>query len=852
MRSTTFAMMFCAAALAVPAHAQTPQAEARQRLHLPAQPLGASLRAVGVAFGRNVSAPPELIAHRVAPAIEGRYSFEEAIAALLAGTGLRAVPAGGGVAIGRDTAAREGADAQDADAEVVVTGTQIRGGVPASTVVTARREDIRAQGQSTLAELARSIPQSFGGGQNPGLGFNVPSGSGANVGSGASFNLRGLGSDATLTLLDGRRLPYSASGQSIDVSAIPLAAIDRVEIMPAGASALYGSDAVAGVVNMILRPRFEGLEARAELGGSTDGGNFRQLYGALAGFDGPRGGLFAGYEFEDSTAITSGQRAYGASRPGVTLYPAVRSHRALAKGRLDPSEALEITLTGLYNKRDSALRYAINPAGDLAVSHTDLSFDVESFAVIPALSWSPGDWRIVLSGTLGSDVTGFRGDSYTGTALASSVTGRYRNRARSVEIGGDGPLFALPGGQAKLALGAGGRWNRFERVSVAQAAQDIEAVQDSLFAYAELGLPVLGPAQAGPFLHRLSLSAAVRYERYAQIDDVATPKLGLVYEPTEDLAFKASWGKSFRAPSFIQQFSVRQALLYPAAVFSGTSYPAGSTVLLLIGGNRELAPERATSWSLSLALHPRAIPELSLELAWFRTVYRDRVVNPIPLLANALSDPLYREQVTANPAPAQQDAALVASDQFINVTGAAYDPGRVVAIVDSANVNAGRQRLRGLDALLRYRHALGARESLTASINASYLASEQQVTASQPVRELAGFLFNPPHFRGRATLGWQAESAGAAATLSRIGGVEDSRRSPSTHVRGMTMVDLSGHVRLASSGPLADLELRLTAQNLFDARPATIATTLYSDTPYDSTNYSPFGRVLSIAVSKQW
>lgn len=851
MRSVIYAGLCVLATAPVPAEAQVAP---RQALRLPAQALGVSLRALATAFGRNVSAPAELVAGHAAPAIDGLYSFDEALAAVLAGSGLRADPAGGGVAIARDLRGGVGAETADTGTQdIVVTGTQIRGGASASNVITARRDEIRNAGQATLGEFAQSLPQSFGGGQNPGVGFNVPASGGANVGGGASFNLRGLGSDATLTLLDGRRLPYSASAQSIDVSAIPLAAVERVEIMPDGASALYGSDAVAGVVNIILRRRFDGVETNARLGGSTDGGNFRQLYGGLAGAEWRGGGLLAAYEYERDTAITADQRDYGAARPGLTFYPALRSHRAIASIRHALTADVELSVTGLYNNRSSGLSYPLNAAGDLAVSHAVQSFSVRSYALAPVLAWTPGNWRIALSGTLGADTTAFRGDSYAGTALASSLAGRYRNRSRAIELGGDGALFALPGGTARLAIGAGGRWNDFTLFRGPGATQNIDASRDNVFAYGELSLPILGAGQAIPLLRSLTATAALRYEHYRGIGDVATPKLGLIYAPSADIDVKASWGRSFRAPTFIQQYQVRQALLYPAAIFTGVSYPPGSNVLLLVGGNRGLAPERATSWSLSLAFHPRAAPGLSVELGYFSTRYRDRIVNPIPRLARALADPLYRDQVTADPSTARQAAVLAGADQFINATGGAYDPTRVVAIVNSANVNAGQQRLHGIDALLGYRTALGDGPStLFASLNASYLVSDQQLTLRQPVQPLAGILFNPPHFRGRATLGWESDGAMVSATLSRIGGVKDTRSVPAARIAGMTMIDLSARRRIARSGPLANLDVTLAAQNLFNAKPAPIATTLYYDTPYDSTNYSPFGRVLSIGISKKW
>ncbi|NWP15513.1 TonB-dependent receptor plug domain-containing protein, partial [Escherichia coli] len=86
-----------------------------------------------------------------------------------------------------------------------------------------------------------------------------------------------------LTLLNGRRLPYDGTAQAVDVSAIPLDAVAELQVMPDGASALYGSDAVGGVANIILRRDFEGVSTSLRFGTSTDGGGFLQEYGAVGG-----------------------------------------------------------------------------------------------------------------------------------------------------------------------------------------------------------------------------------------------------------------------------------------------------------------------------------------------------------------------------------------------------------------------------------------------------------------------------------------------------------------------------------------------------------------------------------------
>ncbi|MBO0123992.1 TonB-dependent receptor plug domain-containing protein, partial [Streptococcus pneumoniae] len=92
-----------------------------------------------------------------------------------------------------------------------------------------------------------NIPSNYNGGQNPGARFQAGTAANTNASGSSALNLRGLGPDATLTLLNGRRLPYDGTAQAVDVSAIPLDAVAELQVMPDGASALYGSDAVGGV-----------------------------------------------------------------------------------------------------------------------------------------------------------------------------------------------------------------------------------------------------------------------------------------------------------------------------------------------------------------------------------------------------------------------------------------------------------------------------------------------------------------------------------------------------------------------------------------------------------------------------
>lgn len=203
---------------------------------MPAQPLGLALSRAAERAGVTIIAPTPLVEGLRAPALKGSYGPEEAIRRLLDGSGLVLERVGESYVIKRavrgegETAGDlAGKGEGDSSPDIVVTGSRIRGAPVASTLVRLQAEAIRNSGQSTVVEALKSLPQNFGGGQNPGMGFNVPESSGTDIGGGSGLNLRGLGPDATLTLLNGHRLPYSAATQGIDVSAIPLDTVEKVD-----------------------------------------------------------------------------------------------------------------------------------------------------------------------------------------------------------------------------------------------------------------------------------------------------------------------------------------------------------------------------------------------------------------------------------------------------------------------------------------------------------------------------------------------------------------------------------------------------------------------------------------------
>ena len=149
---------------------------------------------------------------------------------------------------------------------IEVTGSSIKrvDKETASPVQILSAEDIARSGATSVADLMRLLPAVTGGGQVDSTSTSFSEGV-------ATVSMRGLGSASTLTLINGRRMAATATanpnaGQSTlyNLNNIPLAAIERVEVLKDGASAVYGSDAIAGVVNFILKKEYQGLEGKAE------------------------------------------------------------------------------------------------------------------------------------------------------------------------------------------------------------------------------------------------------------------------------------------------------------------------------------------------------------------------------------------------------------------------------------------------------------------------------------------------------------------------------------------------------------------------------------------------------------
>lgn len=401
-----FLLALCASAAPAAALA----APAQITFDIGAGPLDQALVSYSRQSGRQLLYSASLVSGRNAPAVKGRLTADEALKRLIAGSDLvidrttrgsivlraKAAPYPAGRLTPLSSVEPQGAvqsaeaiipahRASEEIAEVVVTGSHLRGVKDGpSQVVVLDSEAIAKRGFATLDETVTSLPQNFGGGGgSPTTLLTGADPLGTNSFASTGVNLRGLGTDATLVLVNGRRMAGTGSkGDFADLSAIPVVAVQRVEVLVDGASALYGSDAVGGVVNIRLRRDLDGAETRLRYGvasgGEAEETQFSQVFGKTwAGGH----GLIA-YERYHRQNLPSAARDYAASsdlRPfGGTDHRVIYS----APGNVVQLDPATSNYTPIYAIRPGANGAATSPS-DFVPGQVNLENQRQGLDLLP-------------------------------------------------------------------------------------------------------------------------------------------------------------------------------------------------------------------------------------------------------------------------------------------------------------------------------------------------------------------------------------------------------------------------------------------------------------------------------------
>ncbi len=876
------------------------------KLNIAAQPLGKALNAWASQTGYQILIPASAEQGRTAPSVNGRYTPEGALKILLASSdlryefvGTRAVtiregqgdssaagakssappPAGKAKATVegerplvmaqnrlRDSEEAVGAGSEIAEDEeierpgarvteqVVVTGTHISGVVNSTApLVIIDRAAIDSTGRSNAPSLLATVTQNFAL-QNP-AGVFVPGTTDAGE-HGSSINLRGIGEGTTLVLLNGHRLAPGFLSSAVDISALPLSAMERVEILLEGASATYGSDAVGGVVNFVMRRDYSGAETRVRTAWTEDGAGETRA-SQLVGGSWKSGNALLALEFYKRNLLSASERDFVPPSAAIgSLYPRDKNYSILFSGRQDLAASTQVFADALFTRRET-----FNRGGQVVFNENNDATNPQISATA-GIDWKLGSgWQVELATTFAKnklDLTSL--SDAQGTRLFDS-----RFTTKEADLKADGVIATLPTGKARAAIGASWRRESFDFQQVAFGSTSEQNAQQTVrSAFTEFMIPLISEDKTRKGAEAIELSLAARYDDYSTFGSSVDPRLGLMWEPVSWIRARVSYGTSYVAPRlFDQDPAANVVVAAPGAdpnASSGLSYQ-----LIAYGTNAGgLTPQKSRNWSGGFEFSSERVKGLKGQISYYRIKYYDRIALP-PNSDVILSNPsAFGSLIVRDPSPEDVERFLsigragqgvFAFDSMFNPTET-VDPASVQVIIDNRRRNLSTAFTDGIDLSIQYATDVG-RGSLNLGFDGTHILHlTQRLAPTSAPLDSVDTIYNPPAWRARATVGWQQ----AGWNLSLFGNYTDSytdNRTPTTVPIGsyatldMRLAYDVGHSH--SVGALAGLSISAGVQNLFNREPpGTRVIRPTTDMGFDPTNADPLGRQISFEVQKRW
>jgi iron complex outermembrane recepter protein len=821
-------------------------------------------------------------------------------------------------------------------AEIVVTGTSLRGVAPAgANEFSLDSTQIQATSATSTSALLAQIPQLNTFGTVP---FSQSGGIQLTVNR---TNLRNLpqgvgGSSPTLVLMDGHRLVGMGVNQSYpDPDIIPPAMIERVDVLTDGGSAIYGADAVGGVINFITKKSFDGLDVGVRQGLGQDGYRSTDV-NVTTGKSWGSGSAYIGYNFTYHDPIFGYQRDYvkninyttglpasqfcnpaNAVVGGTTyavvggnslsqsnanlcdpsktaaFYPQERRSSVLAGMRQEVTDSIEFDVKGYYSQRNNTddagpltgsgnvtstnpnyistgggsvapqtVYFNYAPVGGGGLVQTDLS----SYGITPGLTWKIGhDWQMRAYYNYGESRTEVNSPQANQLALASDITSGTINpyniaKSNSAALGQvlnytqfgigkdtlsnakavfDGPVFRLPGGDLRMALGTEWSHEHYQGITDTDTNQNVSiaplntARRTAKSGFAEANLPLLGPANDVPLVNSLDVSAAVRYDHYSDFGGNWAPNYGLTFKPISWIGLRARFNRSFQAPSLVQlaQASTPTVGVYPG--FLTTVDPLlinpavpwnGGPIVAEMGTVSPLEPQRSRAYNFGFDINPPVLEGLSAHVTYFNIQYEGQISAPalgsgifwgVPTFENLILSLPTLPQLASFLAARNVPASLVANTvALVQAQG-----GNAYYAADIRARNLGLSYVKGFDVSFNYSHPVSF-GTVYANFNSTYFS--QAITAADAVNftpNQAGI--NGPRFNAATVLGATVgEDIRAQLTWNHLNGfsLEPPVQLGQTHVDAFNTVDLYGQYELKRLASVP-ITLSLGITNVFNTNP---------------------------------
>ena len=868
------------AGMTTPAHAQ--QTDEIVEFDIPAQKLSNALKSYGVAADRQVLFAVNLVRGKQANAVSGELQPNAALDKLLIGSGLayettvsdvvviKAVQQDTSVGqtlrvasvdeddVGGVTVSEDEGDVLQQLEEIIVTGTNIRGVQnPTTLVLEFDREDIDLSGAATVEDFLRTIPQNFAG--NAPIAGDSANPNGSPLGNAlqrTAVDIRGVGAGATLTLLNGRRMTASGTGSFVDVSILPLGAIERVDVQTDGASAVYGTDAVGGVVNFITRKDFDGFEVNGRYGTVTDGSREEFKIGAAGGRIWGGGSGFVGVEYLDHTPLLVSEREFvdtTIASPEGAFGPSSEKLSVVGSAYQSLTEKFATGIDFLYSQNESQILQ--NTARQREFRSRQEVYYVNARFTYELLEDIAADLFV----DYGREETKTRDNT-------DNFTNEYGNDNDTLVFEGklSGSIDLFSDESISFALGGA-----YREENISDLGGDERYTREVTGGYGELLISLISEAQSIPLVQEFQLSIAGRYEDYSDFGDTFNPKIGAYWEIADGLSLRGAYSESFRAPTLFtlsnEVFVQVRALptsFYMAAVEAlpeqDPRIPDNTFILAFTGGgNPLLTEETARTWTGGIEWKPVFVEGLSLMASYYRIAYKDRVES-VPLF-DPLFLPEFAEFWDVPPDLAEVQAFFAAAKKndggFQNRLDFDPVPEDIQVLANTGHQNLAERNVEGIDITASYDKSTRYGD-FSAGLNLAYMFEfEVRPTSLADSVDQVGTAYRPIDLQLRGNVSW---SRNGFTTFLAVNHKDSYQSVPDSTaavpIESWTTVDLALTYNTEdrfSHRVLDDVQLSFNVRNLLDEDPPFFFQPL-DGLNFDTANADPFGRFLSFAVSKQF
>ncbi|HZX70715.1 MAG TPA: TonB-dependent receptor [Rhodanobacter sp.] len=767
---------------------------------------------------------------------------------------------------------------------VIVTGTRSNSRTESSSLTPIDVVSAKVLQQTGTTDLPTALARII-----PSLNFPRPAAADT-ADTQRPAQLRGLSPDEVLVLVDGKRWHQGAillnngvigrGSQPVDLNTIPLSAIDHIEVLRDGASAQYGSDAIAGVINIILKKGAKGGDVEVS-GGQYSAGDGRQWQGS-ANFGiplaGDKGWLRVAVQSgnEDHTNRAGPDNRAGFPQLGVNFRqgdPDVRDNNLLLNAQYDLTPDVQFYAFGHYGRRQSTspafFRYGINspkpnnplvgqvyPDGFLPLEHADSTDQ----SLVAGLRGTISGWRWDLSGNFGHNRVSYEtinslNYAYLndfGTTPSVFHDGILSAKQESVDLDIakevstswlPNPLTVAFGAQylrqtygitagslPSWYVGASGVSGGAQGFAGWQPVNAVDASRQDVAEYIDLETNLTD---------KFAVAAAARHEHYNDFGNTTSGSLSGRFDFTDSFAIRGSASTGFRAPALGQEYFSQTSSLFfangnsaglPAGIYNAGLVPVGSPIAQLLG-SEPLRPEKSTNFTLGTVWNPGSALTLSFD------VYQINIRNRVAL-SGAIST------------TAPNVLSYLADNGITNLNFRSID----------YFTNAANTRTRGVDLVGTYFADFGNAGTLASTLSANY--NQNTVTSVKPNPEVLNSLgVNFARLNRQDIKGYLADSSprsklilseqydvgnwGVTGTLTRYGRYTSYVSSLANYNAATGVVDQTFTPKwvldLALNYHLQNWMFTLGADNALDTYPdRNIANNTNNGTLQYST-FSPFG-----------